>query len=47
MKCENEEILNNEENAQRIILEDKLLLDSNNKKFEYITEKSLKKYNII
>lgn len=32
MKCENDEILNNEENAQKILSEDKLLLNENNTK---------------
>ena len=46
MKCKNDEILNNEKNAQKILSEDKLLLDENenkkdNQKFD---EKQQKKY---
>ncbi len=48
MKCESDEILNNEENAQKILCEDKLLLNENNKKIDYkkLTEKQYKKYKL-
>lgn len=32
MKCENNEILNNEENLEKILSEDRLLLDNNKRK---------------
>lgn len=46
MKCQNEEILNNERNAEKILAEDKLLLGEKNENTEckFPNEMQNKKY---
>ena len=46
MKCESDEILNNEANANKILSEDKLLLNKNDIKnnSKKLNEKQTKKY---